>query len=160
MRTVVDTSALIALLYPDDHHNKAASDALGQAHSKGSLVVNDITYAELSADPYFQDNHALDTFLDDTGVTVESPSQQSLFKAGKVFQTYLDNRGQHLQCPECGHETTFECPECGNTLEARQHIPADFLIGAHAELEADRLLTFDEGFYTTYFEVDVEGVKG
>jgi hypothetical protein len=71
---------------------------------------------------------------------------------------YLDRRGDRVQCPACGHETTFLCPDCDATISARQHIAADFFIGAQAEYEPDRLLTFDWGLFGTYFEVETLSV--
>lgn len=153
MRTFVDTSALIALLYPDDDHNKRASDLLGRAYDKGSIYINDVVYAELAADPFFESTDHLDSFLEDTGISVERMAEGTLFRAGEYFQKYLQNRGEELQCPSCGERTLFECPSCGRNIQARQHIPSDFLIGSCAE-NFDSLVTFDKGFFGEYFEID------
>lgn len=155
MKTVVDTSVLIALLNPDEQYNERASELLMEAYSDGAVVVAPVTYTELGADPYFETADDLDAFLDDTGIRIEPPAEAALFAAGEAFQTYLDRRGEQLQCSECGTETTFECPDCGGRVTARQHVPADFLIGALADQQADRLLTFDGGFFETYFSLDL-----
>lgn len=152
-RTVVDTSALVALLSPDDVHNEAAASLLYDAAERGALLVNPVVYAELAADPFFDTSEALDAFLDDTGIVVEAIPRSAQFDAGTSFQTYLDRRGDGLQCSECGHQTTYVCPECEAEITARQHVASDFLVGAHAELN-DALLTFDSGFYREYFDVE------
>jgi predicted nucleic acid-binding protein len=43
------------------------------------------------------------------------------------------------------------CPECDRKLTPRQHIAADFLIGGHAVADTEALVTFDAGFYGSYF---------
>lgn len=160
MKTVVDTSALLALLYPDDAHNERASSLLHEAYNRGALVVPDVVYAELAADSVFDERSDLEHFLTDTGLDRESPSSAALFAAGKRFQTHLDRRGEALQCPSCGERALFRCPSCDTEITARQHIAADFVIGAQAELDADALLTFDEGFYREYFDVEVLTAEG
>lgn len=155
MKTVVDTSALIALLNPDERHNERAAELLHEAYATGAVVVAPVTYTELSADSYFGTPDELDAFLDDTGIRVETPTTETLFAAGEAFRSYLDRRSEQLQCSECGTETAFECPDCRASVTARQHVPADFLIGAQAEEQADRLLTFDGGFFETYFALDL-----
>jgi hypothetical protein len=157
-RTVVDTSALVALLYPDDRHNERAVTLLQSAAADGVILINPVVYAELAADSYFGSNEQLDAFLDDTGIVVEKLPSDALFDAGEAFQTYLDRRGDGLQCSECGHQTTYECEECGAPVATRQHVPADFLIGAHAET-AEALITFDRGFYRDYFDVECRTVR-
>lgn len=158
MTTVVDTSALLALLYPDDEHSDRATELLSAATADSKLVINHVVYSELAADDTFQSRENLDYFLSDTGITVEDLSPDVSFRAGEAFDTYLSRRGEELQCPACGTETTVECPDCAETLTARQHVAADFVIGAHAEA-AGRLLTFDDGFYRDYFDVELTTVS-
>jgi predicted nucleic acid-binding protein len=158
MTAVVDTSVLLALLYPDDEHNKQAANLLERVTREGKVAINPVVYSELAADRTFETRDDLEYFLSDTGIVVESLSRDVTFRAGEVFETYLSRRGEQLQCPACGHETVFECPECATAITARQHIAADFLIGAHAE-STGRLLSFDAGFYRDYFDVSVQTVR-
>ena len=152
-RTVVDTSAVLALLYPDDDHNRRASNRVHEAAQKGALRINPIVYAELAADQFFSSPEELDAFLNDTGIILEELPREAVFVAGESFQRYLQRRGDELQCPSCGDANVYDCPSCGESITARQHIAAGFLIGAHAE-RADALLTFDQGFFRDYFDVD------
>lgn len=156
MKTIVDTSAVIALLNSDEKHNERASELLMQAYTEGAIVIAPVTYTELGADSYFGTPADLDEFLEDTGIRIESPNTDALFRAGEAFQTYLNRRGEQLQCSECGTERIFECPNCDASVTARQHVPADFLIGAQAEEQADQLVTFDGGFFETYFTLDIQ----
>lgn len=155
MKTIADTSALLALLYPDDTHNERASTLLNEAYQQGALFITDVTYAELAADTVFEESSDLHRFLSDTGIDRSAPSEAALFTAGERFRTYLERRGEELQCPSCGGRTTFTCPTCEREIGARQHIVADFVIGAQAERDADALLTFDDGFYRDYFDVEL-----
>ncbi|MFB6176477.1 MAG: PIN domain-containing protein [Halobaculum sp.] len=148
--TAVDTNALLALLH-DDTHADDAETALREAYRRGRLVVTPIVYSELAANGTFDDTNALDRFLTDTSISVADPSREALFRAGTAFDTYTDRRPDGLQCPECGTERVATCPDCDHEFSPRQHIAADFLVGGHATVDADELLTFDQGFYESYF---------
>jgi predicted nucleic acid-binding protein len=155
VKTVADSSALFAYLYEDDPHSDDAREALQEAYREGAVVVNSVVYAELAGDDGFTDHDAVDAFLADTGIDVTQPSRSAMAVAGDAFATYLARRDEQLQCPECGEQFEVSCPACGRTVAPRQHLAPDFLIGAHAAEDADALLTFDTGFYRTYFEVDI-----
>jgi len=148
--TAVDTNALLALLY-DDEHADASERALREAYREGCLVVAPMVYAELAADGRFESADELDRFLADFSIAVADPSEAALFRAGEAFRRYVDRRPDGLQCPACGSERAVECEDCGESLAPRQHVAADFAIGGHANVDADALVSFDEAFYETCF---------
>ena len=150
MTTAVDTNALLALLYEDDYTD-VSEESLRRAYKNGRVVVTPIVYAELAADGHFTGTAELDQFLEDFSIQLAEPSRDALFVAGETFQRYTDRRPDALQCLSCGTTQSVECEECGASLSPRQHIAADFLIGGHATVDAGSLVSFDDGFYNTYF---------
>lgn len=149
--TAIDTNALIALLYDDESYSATSEQAIRDAYREGKLTVAPVVYAELAADGQFDTEAALETFLSDLSIEVTAPSTEALFRAGEAFDTYADRRPDGLKCPDCGNEQAVECTTCGRGLAPRQHIAADFVIGAHAAVDADALVTFDRDFYESYF---------
>lgn len=150
MITAVDTNALIALLYEDAHTDRSEAE-LRRVYQEGRVVITPIVYAELAADGHFETESDLDQFLEDLSIQLVEPSREALFRAGERFQQYTERRPDHLQCPRCGANQSVRCPECGESLTPRQHIAADFLIGGHATVDGDALVSFDAGFYESYF---------
>ena len=92
------------------------------------------------------------TFIHDTGIKIVSSNETSLYEAGRAWKTYLDRRKHGLICPACGKRNKAVCSSCGKTISSRQHVLSDFLIGAHAKIQADRFITRDRGFYRTCFQ--------
>ncbi len=150
MITAVDTNVLLALLYEDEHADRSEKE-LRRAYRDGRVVISPIVYAELAADGHFHAPPELDQFLADVSIQLDEPSQEALFRAGEQFQQYTMRRPEGLQCPSCGTKQTVRCEACSEDLTPRQHIAADFVIGGHATVDGDALLSFDDGFYETYF---------
>ena len=130
MITAVDTNILLDVFFPDKKFASNSAKLLKLAYDEGALIICDIVYAELV--PQFEDRSLLEGTLETMNVTIVSVDSDVAFLAGEKWSLYRKSGGK------------------------RERIISDFLIGAHAMVKADRLLTRDRGFYRSYFpEVEI-----
>jgi hypothetical protein len=79
-------------------------------------------------------------------------NEKSLFLAGSRWVEYCRKAAENrFSCGKCGYAFEVFCPQCAAVLTKRLHVLADFLIGAHAIVKADCILSRDLGVYKTYF---------
>ena len=105
---------------------------LGRVANEGALAVCGPVYAELVAHPKVTQQF-VDQFLAATRVEVDFTFDEPVWRVtASRFADYARRRRKSV----------------GG--EARRLV-VDFLIGAHASLHADRLLTFDPHFYAKDF---------
>jgi len=150
MITAVDTNVLLDFLIPDSANGDVAEEILFKSVQEGILIVCDIIYAELL--PQFKEAENLNQFMSDLNIKRVPFSREDLNLASQSWMDYLENRSTgEIQCPLCGAEETVVCEDCDEEIPFRQHLLPDFLIGGHAQIQADRLFTRDRGYYSTYF---------
>lgn len=125
MITAIDTNILLDILVPNESFYEASADALQGAAGEGSLVISDIVYAELCI--HFEAQRECNAFLESNEIRVQALAREAHFLAGRAWRVYRRQGGK------------------------RTRILADFLIGAHAQKQATRLLSRDRGFYRKLF---------
>lgn len=125
MITAIDTNILLDILVPNEQFYAASANALQDSASAGSLVICDIVYAELCI--HFETRQECDEFLSSNEIQVQALSREAHFLASRVWRDYRRQGGK------------------------RSRILTDFLIGAHAQILAVRLLSRDRGFYRSLF---------
>ncbi|WP_420609288.1 type II toxin-antitoxin system VapC family toxin [Candidatus Poriferisodalis sp.] len=125
MITAVDTSVLLDVFRADKRHGPESRERLKAAYDAGAVVICDIVYAELV--PAFGGRALLDETLEQINTVLSPITTDIAYEAGLRWQRYRQAGGP------------------------RERIITDFLIGAHAVSAADKFLTRDRGFYSTYF---------
>jgi predicted nucleic acid-binding protein len=123
--TLVDANVLLDLVTDDPRWADWSIAELEAASLRGSLLINDVVYAETSI--RYQRIEDLETLLKDSGIEVASMPRGALFLAGKVYGQYRRSGG------------------------TRSGVLPDFFIGAHAAVGELPLLTRDASRYRTYF---------
>jgi len=147
--TALDTNILLDVLLPDPTYGADSLRNLEEAAQRGDVIICGPVYAELAAQ--FADAGDLDRFLSSVGVAVRDAGSEALWAAGRAWRGYSRRRPRGIICPRCSAPQDVVCERCGHGLDPRQHIVTDFIIGAHALVHADRLLTRDRGYYRSYF---------
>jgi predicted nucleic acid-binding protein len=124
MITALDSSVLWAIIRREPGH-ESWLQALLRAGIEGRLVISPIAFAELA--PSTPDDPALSTFLGQLGIAYDPISPAAAFLAGQTFKCYRQAGGP------------------------RQHLVPDFVIAAHAQIQANRLAAIDRGYLRKWF---------
>ncbi len=125
MITAVDTNVLLDVFGADPKFGPASSEALRRCMREGALVVSEVVWAETAT--VFGDDARFRDAMDKMATAFSPLTEEAAMKAAKAWRRYRSGGGP------------------------RSRIAADFLIGAHALVAADCLLTRDQGFYRRHF---------
>ena len=124
MKTALDSSVILDVLTDDPNWASASEAALRSALQTGPLIIGECVLAEIS--PALSHSE-LEAFLADWRMVFLPSTLESARIAGVMYGRYLSR-----------------------STEKKRVIP-DFLIAAHAQHHAGRLLARDRGYYRDYF---------
>lgn len=127
MITAVDTNVLVDILEPDPVHGRNSLNLLRKAMQEGSIVACEVVWAEV-ATAYGEKMEEVLGALTQAGIGFLPMTQEAAVKSAECWRAYRRRAGK------------------------AGRIAADFLIGGHALIQCDRLLTRDKGFYQGYFK--------
>ena len=121
-----DSSVLIDLVAGDDEACNSAAEAVRQALHIGPVVLCEVALAEVCT--ALKGGADVLQYLEELGIQYSAMEPKSALRAGEMQRRYRQRGGN------------------------RSRTVADFLIGAHAMMQCNALITRDEGFYRDYFK--------
>jgi predicted nucleic acid-binding protein len=121
-----DSSVLVDLISGDGIDSEAAAATLRQALHIGPVVLCEVALAEVCTS--VRGGAQIMDVLDDIGIGYSAMEPKAALRAGEMQRRYRQRGGN------------------------RSRTVADFLIGAHAMMQCDALITRDAGFYRDYFK--------
>lgn len=121
----IDSSVLIDLL-GNGPRTEPAAQAVREALHLGPLALCDVVLAEVCT-ALKQGSDVLQV-LEDAGLTYQPIEPKAALRAGEMQRRYRQRGGR------------------------RERTIPDFLVGAHALLQTNALITFDAGFFRDYFK--------
>ena len=124
MITALDSSVLWAIIKQETGHEDWL-ETLIHAASDGPLTISPIAFAELA--PSTPDEASLSAFLSQLSITYDPISPAAAHFAGLTFKRYRMTGGP------------------------RTHLVPDFVIAAHAQVQANRLAAIDRGYLRPWF---------
>jgi predicted nucleic acid-binding protein len=127
MISALDSSVILDVLVGSEAQAERSLDAVRRASLEGKLVVCESVIAEVR--PVFSDRGQLEELMQDWGLEYAPSSRESAMLAGEMLTRFLWRKG-----------------------ERTGRILADFLIGAHARIHADRLVARDRGYLRDCFK--------
>ena len=121
----VDSSVLIEILIGAPQA-EAAENALRGALALGPVLVCDVVLAEVCS--ALRDGDQSMQVLEDMGISFGEVKSKAAIRAGEMQRRYRARGG------------------------TRQRTVPDFIVGAHALLQCNALITRDAGFFRDYFK--------
>lgn len=131
MRTAIDSN-IFSAIWSGESSVPRLLVQLEEARQEGALLISPFVFAELHAYPGMTEA-LVHKFLKATGVVIDYRLEEKVWtETGLRFARYATRRRQA-------------------TGQGPRRVLADFLIGAHALVQADRLLTLDPKVYRQDF---------